>query len=148
MSAESLEPVNAAFASRLVDGLEYLNRRVPHRFTAIYRLNDGVMQNVAIFDKDGKVVPEGLLAVPLGDSFCQFAMADGSFLMAGASADERLAGHAYRGVVESYVGLPLSRSGGDLFGTLCHFDFPSREMHATEFAYLERVARMLPRFLD
>jgi len=106
------------------------------------------MENVAIFDKSGEVLPDALLAVPLRDSFCQFAMADGSFLMNGPSVDERLVGHAYRGVVESYVGLPLSRTGGDLFGTLCHFDFPPRDIDPDEFAFLERVARMVPRFLD
>ncbi len=133
----------------LADGLAYLNSRVEHRFTAVYRLSsDFVMENVAIVDKLGEVVPDALMAVPLGDSFCQFVLKDGFFKLTDAETQAgRLDGHAYKGIVQSYVGLPLTKNSGDLFGTLCHFDFPARPIGTSEFEYLVEAARLLPAYL-
>jgi len=58
-------------------GLRYLNSRVDHRFTAVYKPEAGVMRNVAIVDKLAEVVPANLLAVPLEETFCQFVLRDG-----------------------------------------------------------------------
>ena len=44
-------------------GLPYLNARVPHRYTGIYQLEDGVLHNRYLFDKQGQVLPEALAAV-------------------------------------------------------------------------------------
>lgn len=133
----------------LSKGLQYLNARVEHRFTAVYRLDaDYVMKNVAIFDKEGEVLPESLMAVPLGDSFCQFVLKEGEFRLTDTDTQEsRLKGHTYQGVVNSYVGLPLTRAGGDLYGTFCHFDFPARSMKVDEFEYLVQATRVLPHYV-
>ncbi len=105
-----------------------------------------MLKNVAIVDKLGEVVPEHLLAVPLGSSFCQFVLRDGVFNHDG-SDDSRLLGHPYKGVVNAYVGLPLMKNGVDLLGTFCHFDFSPMQVTDEEFQFMEKVARELPRYL-
>ncbi len=127
-------------------GLKFLNERVPHRFTAVYRLDALTLRVVDMVDKQG-LNDLDLAAVPLGDSFCQFALRDGSFLTSSSGGDKRLDGHRYQGVVESYVGLPLTRANGELFGTFCHFDLAGRPVNDEEYAFLTQVAGVLPRFL-
>lgn len=127
-------------------GLAFLNRRVDHRFTAIYRLDNAVMKNVDLVDKEGIGMPD-LQEVPLGNSFCQYVLRDGQFLTAGSGADRRLDGHPYQGVVGSYVGLPLLGNDGQLWGTFCHFDMANRPIQDEEFEFLQKVARLLPRYL-
>lgn len=128
-------------------GLKFLNGRVPHRFTAVYRLDALMLRVVGMVDKQGGLDGMALEAVPLGDSFCQFALRDGSFLTAASGDDQRLDGHPYQGVMESYIGLPLTRADGELFGTFCHFDPAGRPVNDDEYAFLTQVAAVLPRFL-
>jgi GAF domain-containing protein len=127
-------------------GLKFLNGRVPHRFTAVYRLDELMLHVVDMVDKDG-LDDMKLEAVPLGDSFCQFTLRDGSFLTASSGGDKRLDGHPYQGVVESYIGLPLTRADGELFGTFCHYDLAGRPVNEDEYAFLTQVAAVLPRYL-
>jgi GAF domain-containing protein len=131
-------------------GLLWLNGRVPHRWTAIYRLDDVVMSNKHIVDKQNEPDLGPLAAVPVKDSFCQFAIRDGEFVKenTGTDDDARLNGHPYKGVVNSYVGLPLMLGTDNLYGTFCHFDMTDHKISDSEFQFLQRVARILPRYLD
>lgn len=147
-SPETLEALQKALESGgLAAGLKFLNARVDHRFTAVYELRDGVMTNLAIHDKQGEVLPDALKAVPLGSSFCQFALQDGVFLIDDKRSDTRLEGHPYQGVINAYLGFPLSRGAGDLIGTFCHFDFPALAIPDVEYEYLARAARLLPGYI-
>lgn len=129
-------------------GLRFLNQRVDHRFTAVYRLEDMVLHNVSLVDKvEDDFDRTALQAIPLGDSFCQFVLRDGFFRTSRTTGMGELDGHLYQGVLESYVGLPLMSSPDKMFGTLCHFDFGEKPMSDEEFAFLQKVARLLPRYL-
>lgn len=130
-------------------GLTWLNGRVVHRWTAVYRLDGLVMRNLAIVDKQKEVELGALAVVPLEDSFCQFTMRDGKFTShnTGEDNDPRLKGHPYKGVLNSYVGLPLMLNPGTMYGTLCHFDFSAHPVSTGEFEFLQRVARVLPTYL-
>lgn len=138
---------DALQGSGLNAGLILLNKRVAHRFTAVYRLDNGIMRNVAVVDKQGEVVPQSLLEVPLEHSFCQFVLKDGSFMTQNSADEGRLQGHIYKGVLNSYVGLPLTTNNGDLFGTFCHFDFPPQEIVDEEFEFLQTAVRLLPAYV-
>lgn len=129
-------------------GLAFLNARVPHRYTAVYELSEGMLRNLYIFDKLGEVVPDFLEAVPLQDSFCQFVLRDGLFTTVDTAADKRLDGHKYQGVMGSYHGLPLLDNHGELFGTICHFDTTRHPLSDDEFEVLRQAARLLPRYLQ
>lgn len=129
-------------------GLTWLNSRVPHRFTAVYLLDSLVLKSREVVDKDGEAAtPPVLMEVPLETSFCQYVLRDGQFITGDSGLDNRLDGHPYQGVMGSYVGLPLQGNADSLMGTFCHFDFENRQLPDDEFAFLQRVARLLPRYV-
>ena len=128
-------------------GLDFLNARVEHRFTGVYRLDGGVMRSMYLHDKQGEIIPEFLQDVPLVDSFCQFVLRDGGFCTANTGQDARLNGHKYQGVMGAYYGLPLLNNAGELFGTLCHFDVPNHALPDAEFAFLQKAVQVLPKYL-
>lgn len=143
----ALAGIEAAIATRgLVGALEMLNARVPHRFTAVYKLEAAVLRSVASVDKHLHLDPLDLRSVPLKDSFCQFVLRDGLFLTSRSGDDPRLAGHPYCGVMGSYVGVPVKR-GDRMVGSLCHFDLVSHEVDDDEVMLLEHVAALLPSFV-
>ena len=130
--------------------LQWLNDRVPHRWTAIYRLDSVVVVNQFIVDKLKETNLGKLAAIPMKDSFCQFAMRDGEFVKQNTSQDDdpRLNDHVYKGVVNSYVGLPLMENLDSFYGTFCHFDTAPQVISDDEFAFLQKAARVLPFYLD
>lgn len=146
--AVELETVQAHLRREgLAGGLRFLNARVPHRFTAVYRLQEKTLRNVALIDKQESADTLMLHEVPLAESFCQFVLEAGLFLTPDSGQDPRLSGHPYSGVVGSYAGLPVVSDEPKFFGTLCHFDHARHEISDEEFLFLERVARLLPPFL-
>lgn len=139
--------LDVARRSGVREVLARLNERVPHRYTAIYRLDGDMLQCVHLIDKTGAVQPGFLAEVSLQDSFCQFVFRDGIFLTENSAFDHRLDGHPYQGIVVSYHAIPLVVNGGTLFGTLCHLDTVPRDLPEPELDLLQRVATALPAFL-
>ena len=147
--AGALGEVQRELAQRgLAGALGVLNRRVPHRFTAVYRLVGQALHNIATVDKHLHLDPLDLKVVPLKDSFCQFVLRDGLFLTSGSGSDPRLGDHAYRGIVGSYVGVGIADRQGRPAGTLCHFDLDSHELPDDEYLLLDHAARLMPAFLE
>ena len=141
------EFVEALQTSGVTEALGILNRRVPHRYTAIYEICGSTLKNLFLHDKVGEVRPDFLLAVPLRDSFCQFVLKEGLFLSDDSTHDRRLDGHPYQGVMVSYHGVPLIGNTGELIGTLCHFDVQARGLSEAEFDLLQKAARVLPGYV-
>lgn len=139
----------AFYAALADDGLStavaLLNRNVPHRYTAVYRLEKSTLHNQTLFDKKGETRPDHLAAVPLGTSFCQFVLRDGVFSTADSGADRRLDGHPYQGVMVSYTGVPITEfyEGGEIIGSLCHFDVCSQDLDPAEFELLQQAAKLI-----
>lgn len=129
-------------------GLDFLNARVPHRYTGIFRLREGALHNIFLHDKLGELIPEFLEVVPLMDSFCHLTMREGVFKTHDSARDNRLDGHKYQGVLRSYIGLPLLDNRGDLYGTICHFDEQALELPEEEFEIFSKAAKLLPSYLD
>ncbi|MDM0111257.1 GAF domain-containing protein [Variovorax sp. J22R133] len=123
--------------------LDYLNEGVPHRYSAIYRFDGGLLRNVLLSDKRGEVHPDFLLAVPFEHSFCQYVRRDQSFRTEDSRSDPRLDGHPYQGIVISYHSVPLTGDNGMLWGTLSHFDMQGCPLPDEEFQLLESAARLL-----
>lgn len=124
--------------------LALLNDRTSYRFTAIYKLSDDVMRAVHAFDRTSEY-RTWLKVVPLGKSFCQYAIAQGEFATRHASTDQRLKDRPYTGFVESYFGRVLVREDGTPYGTFIHFDLEPRAISAEEVSFLQDV---IPLFLD
>lgn len=145
----ALASVEKALAEQgLAGALAVLNRRVPHRFTAVYRLVGQALHNMATADKHLHLDALDLKVVQLKDSFCQFVLRDGLFLTHDSGSDVRLGGHPYSGVVGCYAGVPVRNRDGRLGGTLCHFDLESHEVSDDEYLLLDRAARLMPAFLN
>jgi hypothetical protein len=129
LSTDSLESylilVNLIHSAGLVAGLETLNERVPHRFTAVFKLGDGMVTNIVLVDKQKAFDTFSLQPVPLTGSFCSFALKDGPR------------------AVGAYVGVPIAGETHGLYGTLCHFDFDDLPLPDQEFYLLEHVAQIL-----
>jgi GAF domain-containing protein len=128
-------------------GLKFLNARTDYRFTAIYRFEGDTMRNIYLFDRLGESV-SNFAKVPLGDSFCQLALAEGGFYTANSSLDERVQGHPKQGVLNAYFGLPLSRKPGTIYGTFCHFDYKPLVLDDSEIEFLKSVTPWLLDYLE
>ena len=127
--------------------LAFLNQRVAHRFTAIYQLEAMTVRNVHLYDRQGQLLPEALGVVPLQDSFCQHVLREGRFGTSNSASDHRLDGSPFQGSVMAYHGVPLLDASGQLFGSLCHFDYESQPLSDSEFAFLQQAAAVLSGFV-
>ncbi|MDM0043280.1 GAF domain-containing protein [Variovorax dokdonensis] len=138
-------------AALLDDGpnalLSYLNAGVPHRYTALYRFEGDLLRNVALCDKQGKIRPDFLLAVPFRHSFCQFVLRDQAFRTDDSRFDKRLDGNPYQGLVISYHSVPVSIDGNALWGTLSHFDMRRHPLADSEFDLLQAAAGLLGSYI-
>ena len=130
----------------LAGGLAFLNDGVPHRFTAVYRYAGLILKNVCLHDALGKRRPLFLSALPLNKSLAQFIQPGVPFRTDDSSKDARLLGHAYDGILFSYHGTALVTPAGNLWGTLCHFDFKPLPLSDADFGILESVAPAVAAF--
>jgi GAF domain-containing protein len=132
-------------AHGLTAGLRFLNARVPHRYTAAYRLSEEYLRRLSFVDKEGGL---GLATadVPFKDSFCELAVTEGRLVVTDSPADARLRGRANPFMVRSYVGLPLSKGPGSLYGTFCHYDTCAHPLSDDELVFLEQASQLLTRF--
>jgi hypothetical protein len=127
----------------LLAALAFLNQRVPHRYSVVYRLEGGQFCAVAVHDKQNEEPPELFKRVPFTDSFCQFSVADGAFRSENTLQDHRLDGHVHQATVQSYTGLPIKDVRGGLYGTFCHMDLAPQQLDESEFAFLQTAIPLL-----
>ena len=125
--------------------LAFLNAGVPHRYSAVYRLDGRTLKNVLLRDKAGEITPAYLAEVPFETSFCQFVIRDGFFQTSDSVLDGRLDGHPYQGHMVSYHGVPIL-SGAEIWGTLCHFDVAAQPLSDEEFDLLRAAGAVKPGF--
>ncbi|MES2530868.1 MAG: hypothetical protein V4636_07520 [Pseudomonadota bacterium] len=148
MFSETAAAMSELMASLLRTGgmphaLNYLNGRVPHRFTALYRLEGDRLRNVFLQDKAG-IRPLFLQNLPLDGSYCRLAIRDGSFSTDDASHDRRLAGHPLQDIVLCYHSVPVCAESGEMLGTVSHFDVERcASLNNQEFEFLHVAARLL-----
>jgi GAF domain-containing protein len=127
--------------------LEFLNKRVPHRYTIVYKFDGEAFYGMVVVDKLKEPVPALFNKVPFIDSFCQYSVDEGAFWTSDALRDRRLDGHIHQAAVQSYCGLPLTQPGGKLYGTFCHLDMVPQALSDDEFAFLQRAAAQLSDYL-
>lgn len=131
-----------AFAPRLREDdlfelLAYLNGLTSHRFTGVYQFEPGWVVSVALFDRENPELRLGA-DVKMKESYCWLAGLDGGgFVIEDATSDPRLAAHAARDEVRSYIAVLLHDRAGTPWGTLCHFDFVPRKAERANLAQLE-----------
>lgn len=147
-SFDDIADFKAVLAKHGLPGaLEFLNRRAPHRFTAVYKLDGAAMLNLGIYDRLGEV-PSPLPPTPNEHSLCDYVTAKQAFVSENVLDDPRLTDHFQRGRINAYVGVPLSRGPQHLYGTLCQMDPQAQKLSDSEYRFLEMVAPLLLDYLD
>jgi hypothetical protein len=145
-NATSLSALQAELdAHGLQAGLLFLNARVPHRYTAVYRFRDEYLRRLGFIDKEGGS-GAAFANVPFKDSFCEVAVREGRLVVSDMAGDARVRDRPNPFMLGSYVGLPLSRGPGALYGTLCHYDICSHPLSDTELVFLEQASHLLTHF--
>ena len=139
---------HALKAGGLAAALRVLNDRVRHRYSAVYQLQGrDRLVNLALVDKRDEPCPAYLRNVPYDESFCQFAVREGQFRTDNSALDDRLAGHPYQGVMNSYHSVPLVSTEGRILGTVCHFDLAAFALDDEDFELLRLAARVFATYV-
>lgn len=121
--------------------LKFLNQRVAHRFTAIFKFQGDEQRTVFVYDKLG-LSPTLPTAMPIVDTSSQPATASRPFTITAQNSFP--GGHAHCLVVRSYFGVPLSQAGRRPAGSLCHLDFNVQAMPAPEeCVFIDRAKNLL-----
>jgi GAF domain-containing protein len=128
----------------LTAALGMLNQRTRFRFTGLYRMEPPKLRNVVLYDRENPAVSLSGAVCALTDTFCSIVRERGRPLrVSDALGEPRLQDHPARESVQSYAGVPVRLPGGQVLGTLCHFDGRPRIMPASEIAILQEVAPLL-----
>ncbi len=123
--------------------LAFLNGRVPHRFTGLYRFDPPQLRNVLIYDE---LNPTLLLAedARMEETYCSVVgRTEEPFWTDDAMADPRLEDHPARGSVRAYTGVLLEDAESEAFGTLCHFDVVPRPAPREDVGLMQAVAHAI-----
>jgi CheY-like chemotaxis protein len=134
--------------------LARLGAKSPCRFTSLLRFtDDDTLSSVWTFDRENPAVDPFPLGLPISASYCVIVRAaDATSVIENAATDPRTVGHPKRDELAAYVGVPVRRPDGGLFGTLCSYDaepvaFGPKVREALEDATREIEATM-PWLLD
>jgi GAF domain-containing protein len=140
--------VQALTTGGLDAALEVLNARIRHRYSAVYHLEGkDRLVNLVLVDKFGEPCPDYLRDIPYDASFCQFAVREGQFRTDNSALDERLNGHPYQGIMNSYHSVPLVSTEGRILGTVCHFDLAAFALDDEDFELLRLAARVFATYV-
>ena len=153
VGADSILAVRNAFEAQLRCGglaaaLAMLNERTRFRFTGLYRVAPPQLLNIALYDRENPTLSIAGAVCALTDTYCSIVYERGrAFRVSDGPAEVRLYAHPARDSVQSYAGVPVRLPGGNVLGTLCHFDGRPRIMPASELSVLREVAPFLVSWL-
>ncbi len=146
---------NQAFLVELADvlargdvhgALRALNERTPFRHTGVYRFDQSMLHNVALYDRWQADAPDGEDA-PKRLTFCGIVgNRDEPLQVKDGRTDTRFPWMQSNAVV-SYCGVPVHRADGTIQGTLCHFDLQPCQAPTGEVELLEAAAPLFADFL-
>lgn len=108
---------------RVREALAFLNSLTPFRFSAVFFFKGAWMQNRQFIDRENPNAPL-MPDLEITASYCVFPRDTGRpFSTPDSIEDPLLVTHPLRLKVRSYCGIPLVDENGDVFGTVCHFDY-------------------------
>jgi len=123
--------------------VRYLNSLTPHRFTSLYHFDGPILSNITFYDRQNPDL-DSSEDIPVEASYCVFVRdRREKFIVPDASSDQRVKDHPKRGVLKRYCGVPLLDAAGQMFGSICHFDFEPGRVADKEVELLERLAELL-----
>ena len=123
LSNNELNELRFALRSGIIAALRYLNARTPHRFTGIFQYDGDDVRNLFLVDREMQDA-QPWAPFPTQESYCAIVQDTGApFITGNAHVDERIQTHPARNKVISYCGVPLRTEAGELYASLCHFDY-------------------------
>lgn len=122
--------------------LLYLNRRTPHRFTGVFRLDDDMLRSVALVDKWDPAVEHGD-DVPLASAYCAHLHRTGETLEVEQGATDPRVPWMHDSPIVSYCGSVIVDKAGAPWGALCHFDTARCDAKNSDMPLLIAAARII-----
>lgn len=123
--------------------LAYMNSLTSHRFTALYRFANDTLKKIYFYDcenPDSDSCPD----IPIEASYCIFIKDTGRiFKTPNSMADNRLDKHAKQKEILSYCGVPLVGMDGQMFGSVCHFNFEAMPIANSMVELMEDLSTMI-----
>ncbi|MBA3817512.1 MAG: response regulator [Deltaproteobacteria bacterium] len=136
--------------AELRDVLKQLGAASDCRFTSVLVFSGGdTLSSIWTYDRDRPKFDAFPLGLPVHASYCVLVREAGAMcVIEDAATDPRTAGHPKRAELARYVGTPLFRADGTMFGTVCSYDsVPGAIAPATRDA-LATAARQLEPWLS
>lgn len=123
--------------------LKYLNSRIEHRFTAIYKFQGPMQRAVFIYDKLGHS-ENRFNAIATADSLGRFITASKPFGVTNSACDTFLHAHGHCSLASSFYGVSLAPADTRPTGSLCHFDLKPQSLPSpVERDFLNRARSLL-----
>jgi hypothetical protein len=130
-------------AGGIMAALKYLNSRIGHRFTAIYKFQGSMQRAVFLYDRLGQPGAR-LNAIATSESLSRFITVAEPFGVTDSATDAFLNENGHRSLVTSFYGVSLSRAGTKPTGSLCHFDLKPQALPSpVERDFLTRARGLL-----
>ena len=127
----------------IMAALKYLNSRIDHRFTAIYKFQGAMQRAVFLYDKQGHSSTR-FNAIATSETLGRFITASQPFGVTNSATDAFLNENGHRSLVTSFYGVALSRAGAKPTGSLCHFDLKPQTLPSpVERDFLNRARSLL-----
>jgi hypothetical protein len=131
-------------AGATAEVLTLLNSRTSHRYSALYRLDAGLLHRVCLIDKRGGHGMGYKEAINVATSVSQFALRDGEFVSVDTLVDPRLQGLDHKFVLaKSYAAMRVMDASQKPWGLIGHFDMIGRFLPDEELELLRLAARLV-----
>ena len=128
--------------------LEFLNARVPHRYTSVCRFDPPMLRGVFAFDRARAHLLLGDRTQALDETYAGIVQRrKQQFVTENAQRDSRLVFHPARTTIASYAGVPIRLPSGELWGVLAHHDSVPRRLSDTEVDLLREIVPLIARWL-
>jgi CheY-like chemotaxis protein len=129
--------------------LETVNRASSCQYTSMLRFaEDGTIVSVWTFDREQPALDPFPVGLTVDASYCILVRETGSTcVIEDARTDDRVTLHPKRETLAAYLGVPIRRTDGAIFGTLCSFDANPQQFAADLREEHEAAARALAMML-
>ncbi|MBA3458004.1 MAG: response regulator [Deltaproteobacteria bacterium] len=119
------------------------------RFTSLLRFaEDDTLTSIWTYDRDRPKIDPFPLGLPVHASYCVLVRDAGEmFVVEDATTDPRTADHSKRNDLARYIGVPLFRADGTMFGTVCCYDKEPHPISAETRDALAAAARKIEPWL-
>ncbi len=135
-------------SAQLHAALAQLNTASECRYTSLLRFDDDntTLRSIWTYDRERPRTDAFPIGLPVHASYCVLVReARAMCVIEDASTDPRVATHSKRAELARYLGAPLFRADGSMFGTLCCYDSEPRSVpQATRDALLAAVREIEP----